>query len=192
MDNFIYSFNNWSRLNENSDDEISKKISDLSFLADLGMIPKKEILQFLYDEGAETLLKHNPIMQNFLKSPEYSELKALGLDIVSSRTQLRNGNIILGYPGYDPRTSFGIGLFLDTKYIRRMMPKGLPLGIQWRKLGSMDYRIKELTSVNTEDFYVIAARWILDHIDFEKSTNSHGIPDFPVKQRTRKGYFDKF
>lgn len=192
MDNFIYSFNNWSHINENRDEEILKKINDLSFLAELGIIPKRDIMQFLYDEGADAMLQNDPSMKNFINSPEYSELKALGLEVVSSRTQLRNGNIILGYSGYSPKNSFGIGLFLDGKLIRRMTPKGIPLGIQWRKLGSMDYQIKKLTSVNTEDFYVIAARWILDHIDFEKSTNSHNLPDFPVKQRTRRDYFDKF
>jgi hypothetical protein len=182
--NFVAGFGQWSRVFENrSDEDISQKIEDLRNLADLGMIDQQEITDFLRQEGAPALIKYSPEIQAIVNTPEYSELQSHGLELVSSRTQLLNGSIIFGFPGYRRHNGYAIGLFPFPKLIRRMTPKGIPLGVKNRRVGSLDFEIKRLGFVASNQFYQVAMRWILDHIDLSN-------PKFPVKQNTRKGYFD--
>lgn len=184
MQKFVPNFKEWQRLFENeSTDDLDTRLEDMRRLADLGMIDKRELRNFLKREGAPALIKYDPALTEITRLPEYRELQERGLDIVSSRTQLMNGSIIFGRPGYRPYDGYAIGLFPDIQKIRRMKPKGIPLGVRARKYGSMDFTIKDL-SVDPENFYRVAMRWVLDHIDLDD-------PFFPVKNKTRKGYFDQ-
>ncbi len=185
MKNFVAGFKEWSRVFENeSEEEITQKIEDLRQLADLGMVDQQEIRDFLKGKGSAALIKHDPEITAITQLPEYRELQEKGLDIVSSRTQLLNGSIIFAYPGYRRHDGYAIGLFPGIRLIRRMMPKGIPMGIRSRRYGSMDFEIKKLRFVPGDQFYRVAMRWILDHIDFDD-------PQFSVKRNTRKGYFDQ-
>jgi hypothetical protein len=186
--NFVAGFGTWSRLFENeSEEDVNQKIEDLRQLAELGMIDQHEITAFLRKRGVPTIIEHVPEIQEIVNSPEYQELQERGLELVSSKTQLLRGNVILGFPGYRPHDGYAIGLFPGNKYIRRMTPKGIWTGVRGRTpygYGSMDFRIKELRDIPEEQFYRVAMRWILDHIDLED-------PEFSVKRKTRKGYFDQ-
>ena len=185
MKNFVAGFREWSSVFENeSDEEITQKIEDLHQLADLGMIDQHEIRDFLKKKGPSAMIKHLPEIAAITQLPEYGELQEKGLELVSSRTQLLNGSIIFAYPGYRRHNGYAIGLFPGPKLIRRMTPKGIPLGIRSRRYGSMDFEIKRLRFVSDDQFYRVAIRWILDHIDFND-------PMFSVKRNTRKGYFDQ-
>ena len=94
------------------------------------------------------------------------------------------GNVLFSFPGYRPHDKYAIGIYPGIKKIRRMTPKGIALGVWGRRIGSMDFLIKNLSFVPDDQFYRVAMRWILDHIDFED-------PQFSVKRNTRKGYFDQ-
>ena len=188
MKNFVAGFREWSRVFENeSEEEITQKIEDLRQLADLGMVDQQEIRDFLKGKGSAALIKYDPKLAEITQLPEYRELQEKGLAIVSSRTQLLNGSIIFAYPGYRRHDGYAIGLFPEIMLIRRMMPKGIPMGVRGRSpygIGSMDIGIKRLNFVPGDQFYRVAMRWILDHIDFDD-------PQFSVKRNTRKGYFDQ-
>jgi hypothetical protein len=151
------------------------------------MIDQQEIRDFLKKKGPSAMIKHLPEIAAITQLPEYGELQEKGLELVSSRTQLLNGSIIFAYPGYRRHNGYAIGLFPGPKLIRRMTPKGIWTGVRGRTpygYGSMDFRIKELRDIPEEQFYRVAMRWILDHIDLED-------PEFSVKRKTRKGYFDQ-
>lgn len=187
MKNFVAGFGKWSKLFENeSEEEINQKIEDLRQLVDLGMIDQAEITAFLRKRGVPSIIENVPEIQEIVNSPEYQELQANGLELVSSKTQLLRGNIILGFPGYRPYDGYAIGIYQGVKKIRRMTPKGIPMGVRGRipyGIGSMDIQIKDLGFVPDDKFYRVSMRWILDHIDLED-------PEFRVKRKTRKGYFD--
>lgn len=184
MKNFVANFNQWSKIFENeSDERMDQRLEDMRQLVDLGMIDDQEFKETLRKEGASALIKYDPQLTAITQLPEYRELQEHGLDIVSSRTQLMNGSIIFGYPDYRRSDKYAIGLFPGIKLIRRMTPKGIPLGIRSRRYGSMDFEIKRLNFVPDDQFYRVAMRWILDHIDFSD-------PAFSVRRNTRKGYFD--
>lgn len=188
MKNFVTGFSKWSKVFENeSEEDINQKIEDLRHLAELGMIDPSEITSFLRKRGVPTIIQNVPEIQEIVNSPEYHELQEQGLGIVSSRTQLMRGNIILGFPGYRPHDGYAIGIYPDIKNIRRMTPKGIWTGVRGRTpygIGSMDVMIKKLNFIPDDQFYRVAMRWILDHIDLED-------PQFSVKRKTRKGYFDQ-
>jgi hypothetical protein len=183
--NFVAGFGRWSRVFENeSEEDINQKIEDLRQLVNLGMIDKQEITAFLRKRGVPAIIENVPEIQEIVNSPEYRELQEHGLELVSSKTQLLNGSILFGFPGYRPYDGYAIGLFPGPKLIRRMTPKGIDLGIWRRGIGSMDFRIKDLSNISDDRFYQVAMRWILDHIDLSD-------PGFSVKRKTRKGYFDQ-
>ena len=185
MKNFVAGFGKWSTVFENeSEEDINQKIEDLRHLAELGMIDAQEVTAFLRKRGVPTIIENVPEIQEIVNSPEYQELQERGLGLVSSKTQLFNGSILFGFPGYRPRDKYAIGLFPGPKVIRRVTPKGIDLGIRNRSVGSMDIRIKDLRAIPEDQFYRVAMRWILDHIDFDD-------PRFSVKRNTRKGYFDQ-
>ena len=147
MKNFVAGFGQWSRIFENeSEEDVNQKIEDLRQLADLGMIDKQEITEFLRKRGVPSIIEHVPEIQEIVNSPEYQELQAHGLRIVSSRTQLLRGNVILGFAGYRPHDKYAIGIYPGIKKIRRMTPKGIWTGVRGRTpfgYGSMDFQIKE-------------------------------------------------
>jgi len=182
--NFIARFGQWSKVFENeSEDDVNQRIEDLRQLVDLGMIDQPEITTFLRKRGVPTIIQNVPEIQEIVNSPEYAELQSHGLELVSSKTQLLNGSILFSFPGYRPHDKYAIGLFPGPKMIRRMMPKGIELDLWRRRVGSMDFRIKDLHNIPDDRFYRVAMRWILDHIDLED-------PKFGMKRKTRKGYFD--
>lgn len=186
MKNFVVGFKQWSKIFENeSEEDINQKIEDLRQLVDLGMIDQHEITAFLRKRGVPTIIQNVPAIQEIVNSPEYKELQEHGLELVSSKTQLLHGTILFGEPGYRPYDGYAIGIFPGVKIIRRMTPKGIDLGIWGRRIGSMDFRIKNIDFVPDDKFYKVAMRWILDHIDLDH-------PEFPVKRKTRKGYFDQY
>ena len=188
MKNFVAGFGKWSRLFESeSEEDVNQKIEDLRQLADLGMIDKQEITEFLRKRGVPSIIENVPEIQEIVNSPEYQELQELGLRIVSSKTQLLRGNILLGFPRYKPYDGYAIGIYKGVKKIRRMTPKGIWTGVRGRQpfgYGSMDIQIKDLGFVQDDQFYRVAMQWILDHIDLDD-------PRFSVKRKTRKGYFDQ-
>ncbi len=184
MKNFVIGFKQWSKIFENeSEEDVNQKIEDLRQLVDLGMIDQQEITSFLRKRGVPTIIQNVPAIQEIVNSPEYKELQEHGLELVSSKTQLLHGTILFGKPGYRPYDGYAIGIFPGVKIIRRMTPKGIDLGIWGRRIGSMDFRIKNIDFVPDDQFYRVAMRWILDHIDLED-------PQFSVKRKTRKGYFN--
>lgn len=185
MKNYIVHFKEWSRVFENESDDIDQQIADLRQLVDLGMIDPLELKAALRKKGHSAIIEYTPEYKEILNSPEYRELQERGLELVSSKTQLLNGSILFGRPGYRPKDGYAIGIFPGPMLIRRMMPKGIPLGVWGRRTGSMDFLIKKLNFIPQHKFYRVALRWILDHIDFDD-------PKFPVKSNTRKGYFDRF
>ena len=185
MKRFVSDFKQWSRVFENrSEEDPNQELEHLSVLADLGFIDDAEVKKVLRTRGVPDIIKYTKYIQEIVNSPEYGELQGHGLEIVSSKTQLLNGSILFGRPGYRPHDSYAIGLFPGPKLIRRMMPKGIPLGVWRRKIGSMDFIIRKLHDIPESKFYRVAMRWILDHIDFND-------PEFSVKRRTRKGYFNQ-
>jgi hypothetical protein len=185
MKRFVSDFKQWSRVFENrSEEDPNQELEHLSVLADLGFIDDVEVKKVLRTRGVPDIIKYTKYIQEIVDSPEYGELQEHGLELVSSKTQLLNGSIIFGRPGYRSHDSYAIGLFPGPKLIRRMTPKGISLGIRGRRIGSMDFRIKDLRDIPESQFYRVAMRWILDHIDFND-------PKFSVKSRTRKGYFNQ-
>lgn len=192
MNNYISNFNKWTKIYESEDPSIDDMLLDIRHLIEVGIIDASVLRDMLRKKGADEIVSSIPAIQEILSSPEYAELQSHGLELVSSKTQLLNGNLIFGYPGYSVRDQFAIGLYMDARKVKRIAPKNIPLGI-WRRrdgLGRMDDTIKEFQNVPADQFYQVTLRWVLDHIDFTKSSNQHNLPDFPVKKRTSRGYFD--
>lgn len=192
MNTYIPKFSKWVKIYESDDISIDDMLLDIRHLVEVGIIDSSVIKSILRKKGADEVLSSIPEVQEILNSPEYAELQSHGLELVSSKTQLINGNLIFGYPGYSVRNQFAIGLYLGARKVKRITPKNIPLGI-WRRrdgLGRMDDTIKEFQNVPADQFYKVTLRWVLDHIDFNKSSNRHNIPDFPVKKRTARGYFN--
>lgn len=95
-----------------------------------------------------------------------------GLHLVSSPTQLANGNLVFSLdPNYRSANGWGIGFFPGPKRVRRMTPKQIDLGIWGRRTGSMDVTIKLFPNTTTDyDFFDTAMKWAAEHIDFEHAT----------------------
>lgn len=192
MKRFVSNFNSFSRINENEED-FDTKIKHLRRLVDLGLIPPSEINAALRKRGSSAILSNDEIFSGILNSPELAELKELGLDIVSSPVQLTNRTLVIGYPGYTPRNQFAIGLYPASTKIKRLHPKGIPMGQMFRRYGEMDVLIKKFPEGSFRDdldFYRKSMRWMLDHIDFTAENSYSKSPYFPVKSRTRKGYLE--
>lgn len=104
-----------------------------------------------------------------LDSPAADALFAKGLHMVSSPTQLMNGTIVFSLdPNYRRADGWGIGFFPGPKIIRRMMPKGINIGVWGRRLGSMDILIKKFPNTSSEpDFFSQAMLWAAENIDFD-------------------------
>lgn len=191
MKEFISDFNRWAAIFENDSEYTDDQaIASIRHLVELGILKVSELRAFLREQGAATI-RNQSYIKEILHLPEYKEIQSHGLELVSSKTQLLNGTIVFGYPGYAPADQFAIGIFPGTKIIRRLTPKGIPLGIWRRGVGSMDFQIKKLPNVQDDQFYRVAMRWILDHIDFEEINQYTKTPYFPVKNRTRKEYFSQ-
>jgi hypothetical protein len=139
-----------------------------------------------------------PNIKAALESPEADLLRARGLEMVSSKTQMLNGNIIWAKPGYGRAEGWGIGFFASIKAIRRMTPKGINL-TRFRYEGSMDIIMKRFNNLNIQtdlEFYKIAMKWANDHIDWDQVEEAERQRDpevwrYYVKNKTKRGYFEK-
>jgi hypothetical protein len=187
MLNYVDSFGKWSKLNESdlnvrSDEDINNYLSQLKEMTKLGLIEPSEIRAIMRKLNLEKLQRQLPNVNVIHSLPEYQELLDKGLVLVSSKTQLMNGNVILAYPGYNRNTRYALGFFSGIQVLRRMFPKGIKLGLQYRDYGSMDFIIKKFNKIPAEDFYRVAMRYALDKIDFTVEDPSTDQPYFPVKK----------
>jgi hypothetical protein len=193
MKQFVLTYSSWNRINEGDGENLDKVTADLTRLAQLGLISQSELKDELRsikrEMRATNVIEEDPIYKIVLQSPEYQEFKELGLQVVSSRTQIKNGTLVIGQPGYSSRNQFALGFYSGTRVLKRLTPNGLDMDIRWRRVGSMDFRIKDFSNKlapNTSDaeFYLTAMRWALDNIDFEATSRYSNTPHFPVKGRS--------
>jgi hypothetical protein len=193
MKQFVLTYSSWNRINEGDGENLEKVTADLTRLAQLGLISQSELKDELRsikrEMRATNAIEEDPIYKIILQSPEYQEFKELGLQVVSSRTQIKNGTLVIGQPGYSSSNQFALGFYSGTQVLKRLAPKRLDMDIRWRRVGSMDFRIKDFSNKlapNTSDaeFYLTAMRWALDNIDFKATSRYSSTPHFPVKGRS--------
>ena len=192
----------------NEDESPEERLAKLARLRDLGLLEpdqyrqdsksvRKDAMLAATDRGeyAGTAL---PEIREILDSPEAQLLKAKGLEVVSSPTQLLNGTLVWAKPGYTRANGWGLGFFPGPSKVRRMTPKGINLGIWGRRIGSMDVEIKAIPRSaygNDADFYKVAMKWAAQHIDWDQleMANRTGGPEvwrYYVKGKTKQGYFN--
>lgn len=192
----------------NEDESSEDQLAKLARLKDLGLLDtdqyrqdskniRKDAMLAAKDRGeyAGTAL---PEIREVLDSPEAQLLKAKGLEVVSSPTQLLNGTLVWAKPGYTRSTGWGIGFFPGPSKIRRMTPKGLNLGVWGRRIGSMDVEMKSIPTsayTNETEFYRVAMKWAAQHIDWDQleaadNTRDNGVWRYYVKGKTKQGYFN--
>lgn len=151
----------------------SYEFDELDRMKELGLVDDTEYDAQKRANRREAYMASGPLgiedIKAALDTDGAKQLLALGLYLVSSRTQLVNGNIIFSLdPNYTPSNGWGIGFFAGPKLIRRMMPKGIDLGVWGRKTGSMDFKIKRFPSEMSDlEFFDTAMKWAADNIDFE-------------------------
>lgn len=160
----------------------SSDLEELARLKKLGIISPQEY--YVQGRGArrDAVIKSDspehaiPEVREALESEAAKKLMALGLHLVSSKTQLINGNLIFSLdPNYKPHDGWGIGFFIGPKKIRRMTPKGINVGVWRRDAGSMDIGIKYFHGASDEDFYQIAMEWAAENIDFDHAKANTAI-----------------
>lgn len=120
-----------------------------------------------------------------LESPEAKRLFDAGLALVSSNTQILNGNLIFGKRDYHRSDDFALGFFPNLRKVRRMTPKGGRPGPFGTYIHTpQDQSIKEFSkNISILHFYRLAMRWVADHVDLTS-------PEFKLLRKTAKGYFD--
>lgn len=186
----IKGFKNFIGESETGDPAMFSSHKDaLDDLLKLGLISKKDYaveLRSIAQDFApgDAFAMATPDAKAALSSPEMKRLKDAGLVLLSSKTQLQRGNLILGRPSYDRQTDHALGFFPEIRKVRRMTPKGLRPGpFGWLRT-TQDATIKILPSEWSDlEFYRHAMRWAADHVDLND-------PEFRLKTRTAKGYFD--
>jgi len=151
----------------------SYEFDELDRMRELGLVDpteydaqKRAVRREKYMQGgAENLLD----IKAALETSGAKRLMEMGLHMVSSRTQLLNGNILFSLdPNYTSSTGWAVGFFAGSKLIRRMMPKGIDLGVWGRKIGSMDFKIKRFSTIESDlEFFDVAMNWAADNIDFD-------------------------
>ncbi len=151
----------------------SYEFDELDRMRELGIVDDTEYDAQKRATRREAYMASGPMgiedIKRALDTEGAKQLMALGLHLVSSRTQLINGNIIFSLdPNYTPSNGWGIGFFAGPKLIRRMMPKGINLGIWGRKSGSMDFKIKRFSAEMLDlEFFDTAMKWAAENIDFD-------------------------
>ena len=138
------------------------------FIKGLDLNPREEAdLAILKQIGSEAGLS----TLNALNTQGALDLAAQGLHLVSSPTQIANGNLVWSIdPNYRRANGWGIGFFPEIRGIRRMTPKQVDLGVRWGQPGSMDVLIKKWSySAHPTNikFYDEAMQWAAENIDFE-------------------------
>lgn len=187
----VKGFNQFINEAEGADPEMFKTHKEaLDDLLKLGLVSKKEyqgeLRRIAQDFAPEKLVSlAPPAAQEALSSPEMKPLQDAGLMLLSSKTQIQRGNLVIGRPDYDRLRDHALGFFPDIRKVRRMTPKAgrlSPFGGYTHIMQDATIKIfpKEWSDL---EFYRRAMRWVADHVDL---TN----PEFPVKVKTRKGYFD--
>lgn len=192
----------------NEDESSEDQLAKLARLKDLGLLDtdqyrqdskniRKDAMLAAKDRGeyAGTAL---PEIREVLDSPEAQLLKAKGLEVVSSPTQLLNGTLVWAKPGYTRAKGWGLGFFPGPSKIRRMTPKGLNLGVWGRRIGSMDVEMKSIPTsayTNETEFYRVAMKWAAQHIDWDQleaadNTRDNEVWRYYVKGKTKQGYFN--
>lgn len=201
---YLKKFINFLNEDESPEDQLTK----LARLRDLGMIEpdqyrsdskgiRREAMLAATSRGehAGTAL---PEIKDVLESPEAQLLRDRGLEVVSSPTQLLNGNLVWAKPGYTRAKGWGLGFFPGPSKIRRMTPKGINLGVWGRRIGSMDVEMKNIPTsayTNETEFYRVAMKWAAQHVDWDQleAADSTGDPEvwrYYVKGKTKQGYFN--
>jgi hypothetical protein len=151
--------------------------ADIETLRELGQKTGFQALTALSTDGAQALVGQ-------------------GLHMVSSPTQLANGNLVWSLdPNYRASDGWGIGFFPSIKSIRRMTPNGVNLGVRWGQPGSMDIIVKRWpynSTMTTAAFYNTAMLWAADNIDFEDVKRKPGKNEWKyyAKRTTAQRGFD--
>lgn len=151
----------------------SYESDELDRMKDLGLVDDTEYAAQKRAIRREVYMASGPLgiadIKAALETEGAKQLMALGLHMVSSRTQLVHGNIIFSLdPTYTPSNGWGIGFFAGPKLIRRMMPKGINLGVWGRETGSMDFMIKRFPDKMPDlEFFDTAMQWAAENIDFK-------------------------
>jgi hypothetical protein len=186
----IKGFKNFIGESETGDPKMFSSHKDaLDDLLKLGLISKKDYtgeLRRISQDFAPTdiLAMTTPDARAALSSSEMKRLTDSGLILLSSKTQLQRGNLIIGRPSYDRQTDHALGFFPEIRKVRRMTPKGSRSGPYGWAQSTQDVTIKIFPSEWSDlEFYRHAMRWTADHVDLND-------PEFRVKTRTAKGYFD--
>jgi len=179
-------------INESAEDAKSEREA-LDYLLSVGLISKEQHKKDL----AVSSRIHNPPSTDQLSpaamaavnSPEAKALLDAGLYLVSSNIRNVRGNLVYGPASYDRAEGYALGFFPQIRKVRRMTPKASRRnrfnGLLFNP--PQDDTIKEFKMARSdEEFYKIAMRWVLDHVDLDyEHTN------FPVKKKTARGYFDQ-
>ncbi len=151
----------------------SYEFDELDRMRELGLVDDTEYDAQKRATRREAYMASGPLgiedIKAALATEGANQLMALGLHMVSSRTQLVNGNIIFSLDqNYAPSNGWGIGFFAGPKLIRRMMPKGINIGVWGRRTGSMDFKIKRFPAEMPDlEFFDTAMQWAAENIDFE-------------------------
>jgi hypothetical protein len=180
-------------INESAEDAKSEREA-LDYLLSVGLISKEQhrkdlaVSSRIHNPPATDRL--SPAAMTAVNSPEAKALLDAGLYLVSSNIRNVRGNLVYGPASYDRAEDYALGFFPQIRKVRRMTPKA-PLrdryGGLWRSNPPQDDTIKEFTMARSDDeFYKIAMRWVLDHVDLDYE-RTH----FPVKKKTARGYFDQ-
>ena len=191
----------------NEDESSEEQLAKLARLKELGLLDtdqyREDSKQIIRDAMLSATARGDhagtalPEIKEVLDSPEAQLLKAKGLAVVSSLTQLLNGTLVWAKPGYTRSTGWGLGFFPGPSKIRRMTPKGLNLAIWGRRIGSMDVEMKTIPTsayTNEAEFYRVAMKWAAEHIDWEQlemaERKSREAWRYYVKGKTKQGYFN--
>jgi len=169
---------------------------ELKRLIDLGVITKAEAAGEIRKAGREEFMENDDEitvqeLKAILSTEGARKLMAKGLHHVSSRAQLKNGNIVFSLdPNYHSAEGWGIGFFSGVRAVRRMTPKRVQ-GLVWRRTeGSMDIIIRKFSSVGSDlEFFDKAFAWAADHINFDISPEEQADPKswkYYVNKRSRR------
>ena len=130
-------------------------------------------------------------IRQILSTDGAKKLMAKGLHHVSSKTQLKQGNIAFSLdPNYHSAEGWGIGFFSGPRIVRRLTPKQVQ-GLVWmRDKGSMDVLMRKFSDKTSNlEFFDTAMAWAADHINFDIPQNDLENPrawKYYVNKRSRR------
>ena len=108
-------------------------------------------------------------IKQILSTDGAKKLMAKGLHHVSSKAQLKQGNLAFSLdPNYHSAEGWGIGFFSGPRIVRRLTPKQVPNLVWMRDKGSMDVLMRKFSNQTTDlEFFDTAMAWAADHINFD-------------------------